>query len=129
MKLGDILSQYAIDTTKASDLCRQSNYSLIAVCWIFSNESADKISDYKLVLLFVVMSLLFDFLQYFYRGIDEGRHYDSEENKAKDVLDHINEEYDAKPYPQRIKIISSAFYYAKIICTFLTFCFLLWRLI
>jgi len=128
MKLSDILSQYAIDTTKASDLCRQSNYSLIAVCWIFANESVDKVLGYRIVLLFVIMSLFFDFIQYFYRGIVEGRHYDSEESNAKDDLGKINEEYDAKPYPISINKISTGIYYAKVCCTLIAFILLMWRL-
>lgn len=128
MKLSDILSQYAIDTTKASDLCRQSNYSLIAVCWILANESVDKVLGYRIVLLFVIMSLFFDFIQYFYRGIVEGRHYDSEESNAKDDLGKINEEYDAKPYPISINKISTGIYYAKVGCTLLAFLLLMWRL-
>lgn len=129
MKLSDILSQYTNDTTKASDICRQSNYSLIAVCWILANESVNNLTNYKIVLFFVVMSLYFDFIQYFYRGVIEGKHYDDEESKAKNISGKINEDYDAKPYPTSLNKISTAFYYVKIICTFVAFASLLWMLL
>ena len=91
MKLSAILSQYTIDTTKASDICRQSNYSLIVICWILAKESIDNLVNYKVVLFFVVMSLYFDFMQYLYRGIIEGKHFEDEESKAKDELGNIND--------------------------------------
>ena len=129
MKLSEILSQYCLDTTKASDICRQSNYSLIVICWILANENINGLVNYKIVLFFVVFSLFFDFMQYFYRGIMEGKHYDEEESKAKNNLGKINEDYDAKPYPKNLNIISTGFYYTKIGCTIFAFAVLLWILI
>lgn len=129
MTLKDILSQYIVDTTKTSDLCRQSNYSLIVVCWILAKESLDNLVNYKIVLFFAVMSLFFDFIQYFYRGVMEGKHYNEEEQEAKKPNGKINEQYNAKPYPMSISKISTGFYYAKISCTFTAFLLLLWRLI
>lgn len=128
MKLKDILSQYTIDTTKASDICRQSNYSLIAVCWILAKESVDNLVNYKIVLFFVVLSLYFDFIQYFYRGVMEGKHFDEQEAKAKDDKGIIDEQYDAMPYPVSLKTISTGLYYTKIACTFIAFLLLLWLL-
>lgn len=129
MKLKDILSQYSLDTTKASDICRQSNYSLIAVCWILANESVAILDGYKIILFFVVMSLFFDFIQYFYRGFFEGRHFDTEEAKAKNDLGKINEDYDASPYPRSLNSISTGIYYSKIVCTIIAFLILMWRLL
>lgn len=129
MKLKDILSQYTIDTTKASDLCRQSNYSLIVVCWILAKESVDNLVTYKTVLFFAVMSLYFDFIQYFYRGLMEGKHYNEQEAKAKDNQGKIDEQYDAKPYPLSLNKISTGIYFTKIACTFLAFLLLLWILL
>lgn len=118
MRLSDILSQYKLDTTKASDICRQANYSLIAVCWVLSNESVDGLLSFKTVLFFVVLSLYFDFIQYFYRGIIEKKHYGEEEEKAMDENGVINEDYDAAPYPISMNRISTWLYYTKIICSF-----------
>lgn len=129
MKLKDILDQYKFDTTKASDICRQSNYSLIAVCWILANENMDNLVNYKIVLFFIVFSLCFDFIQYFYKGIVEGKHYDDEESKAKNDLQEINENYDGKPYPKSLNRTSTIFYYIKILCTLTAFAILLWKLL
>ncbi len=129
MKLSDILIQYSTDTTKASDICRQSNYSLIAICWILASENVNNLVNYKIVLFFVVISLYFDFMQYFYRGIVEGKHYDDEEAKAKDDLGKIDENYNAKPYPKSLNKVSTGFYYTKIVCTIIAFALLLWRLL
>lgn len=129
MKLSAILSQYTVDTTKASDICRQSNYSLIVICWILAKESIDNLVNYKVVLFFVVMSLYFDFMQYLYRGIIEGKHFEDEESKAKDELGNINENYNAKPYPKSLNRVSTGIYYTKIACTFIAFLILLWILL
>ena len=129
MKLSDILSQYSLDTTKASDICRQSNYSLIAVCWILANESVVILESYKIILFFVVMSLFFDFIQYFYRGVFEGKHFDTEEAKAKNESGKIDEDYDAKPYPRSLNRVSTGIYYSKIACTIIAFLILMWRLL
>lgn len=129
MKLSEILGQYCLDTTKASDICRQSNYSLIVICWILANENISGLVNYKIVLFFVVFSLLFDFMQYFYRGIIEGKHYYDEESKAKNNLGKINEDYYAKLYPNTLNSISTIFYYVKILCTLIAFAILLWKLL
>lgn len=129
MKLSDILSQYKSDTTKASDICRQTNYSLIAVCWIFSNESVDNLRSFKIVLFFVVTSLYFDFIQYFVRGFMEKEYYSEEEEKAKDENGKINEEYEAAPYPENINSTSTWLYRIKIICSFMALLFLVLQLL
>lgn len=129
MKLSDILSQYKSDTTKASDICRQANYSLIAVCWILSKESVESLLSFKIVLFFVVLSLYFDFVQYFYRGIMEKKHYSEEEDKAKDEKGIINEEYDAAPYPLSMNRISTWMYNTKIFCSFMALLFLVIQLL
>lgn len=129
MKLKDILSQYKEDTAKASDICRQTNYSLIAVCWILSNESVDNLRSFKIVLFFVVTSLYFDFIQYFVRGFLEKKHYSEEEEKAKDENGKINEEYDAAPYPKNINSTSTWLYRIKIIFSVLALLSLVLRLL
>lgn len=129
MKLRDILSQYKSDTTKASDICRQANYSLIAVCWIFSNESVGNLRSFRFVLFFVLTSLYFDFAQYLIRGYMEKGHYNNEEKKAKDENGKINEEYEAEPYPKNIDSISTWLYRIKILCSFLALLILVLQLL
>lgn len=129
MKLKDILSQYTADTKKASDICRQINYSLIAVCWILAKESVDSLSKYEWILYLIVLSLYLDFFQYFLRGIWEEKHYKKQEGKAKDDKGVINEDYEAKPYPIYIRQNSIVLYYSKIACTLMAFLLLFWRII
>lgn len=117
MKLQDILDQYHNDSAQASDIARNLNYALLGVVWILSKENVGNLVNYKILLFFIVISLAADFLQYFIKGQFEKCHFDEQEKKATDENGNINEEFDAAPYPVRIKIVAQLFYYLKLFFT------------
>lgn len=114
MKLESILDQYHQDSAQASDIARNLNYALLGVVWILSKESIANLSTFKLPLILIVVSLTADFLQYFVKGFLEKCHFDNQEKKATDTEGHIDEDYDAAPYPKYIKIVAQIFYYLKL---------------
>ena len=117
MTLQSILDQYHQDSAQASDIARNLNYALLGVVWILSKESIGNLAEFKLPLILIVVSLSADFLQYFLKGLLEKCHFDKQEAKATDAEGNINEEYDAAPYPNYIKIVAQSFYYLKIAAT------------
>lgn len=117
MKLHSILDQYHQDTAQASDIARNINYALLGVVWILSKESIGNLNNFKWPLILIVVSLASDFLQYFLKGILEKCHFDKQEAKATDTKGNINEDYDAAPYPNYIKIVAQIFFYNKLLST------------
>lgn len=117
MTLQSILDQYHQDSAQASDIARNLNYALLGVVWILSKESIGNLAEFKLPLILIVVSLAADFLHYFLKGFLEKCHFDKQEAKATDAEGNINEDYDAAPYPNYIKIVAQSFYYLKIAAT------------
>lgn len=117
MTLQSILDQYHQDSAQASDIARNLNYALLGVVWILSKESIRNLGEFKLPLILIVISLAADFLQYFVKGLMVKCHFDIQEAKATDGEGNINEEYDAAPYPNYIKIVAQLFYFLKIVGT------------
>ena len=117
MTLQSILDQYHQDSAQASDIARNLNYALLGVVWILSKESIRNLGEFKLPLILIVISLAADFLQYFVKGLMVKCHFDIQEAKATDGEGNINEEYDAAPYPNYIKIVALLFYFLKIVGT------------
>ena len=128
MRLKDILDQYHQDSAQASDIARNLNYALLGVVWILSKESIDNLGNFKLPLILVVVSLAADFLQYFMKGLLEKCHFDKQEAKATDKEGHIEEDYDAAPYPKHIKFVAQLFYYTKLLSTAIVTVVILCRL-
>lgn len=114
MKLQTILDQYHQDSAQASDIARSLNYALLGVVWILSKENFDNLVNFKSLLIFIVVSLSSDFLQYFLKGLLEKYHFDKQEEKATDANGNINEDYNAAPYPTYIKMVAQLFYYLKL---------------
>lgn len=129
MKLQSILEQYSSDTQRVSEIARGANYSLIAICWVLAHETVDNLSDFRSVLILVIVSLLLDFLQYLVRGEMERRHFNKQEDKARTDNSMIDEDYEAEPYPKLIKRVSSVFYYLKITTTIFAFVLLIINMI
>ena len=128
MKLQAILDQYHQDSAQASDIARNLNYALLGVVWILSKETIDNLGDYKLPLIFIVVSLASDFLQYFIKGLLEKCHFDKQEEKATDAEGNINEDYNGAPYPTYIKKVAQLFYYLKLGSTAVATIIIIWKL-
>lgn len=52
MKLKELRENYQNATTRASDLARSTNYSLIAIVWILCGQNLDTMGDYNRILFF-----------------------------------------------------------------------------
>ena len=114
MKLQDILQQYHQDSAHSSDIDRNLNYALLGVLWILAKESVENLGNFILPLIFIVLSLSSDFLQYLIKALLEKCHFDSQEKKATNDEGKIDEDYDAAPYPLYIKRTAQFFYYLKL---------------
>lgn len=64
MKLEEFRNSYHNVTEKASNVARNTNYSLIAVIWILCDNKVENIEVYKWPILFLLLSLASDYLQY-----------------------------------------------------------------
>lgn len=123
MTLNDLKEEYHSATSKASALLRNINYSLIAVVWILCGQNVDYIiGRYKYVLVFLLVSLAIDFLQYFSKGFVGQRCYLKEERHHSD-----NDEVDG--YPKYLRRITTTCYYGKIVSTVVAVAFLLIQLL
>lgn len=69
MKLSDLVEDHQYYTGKLGDICRQLNFSGIAIIWILSSGKVDTIAVNGLffnALLFYVFSFMFELAQYIY---------------------------------------------------------------
>jgi hypothetical protein len=90
MEPKDILKKSHDATSKASDLARQFNYAGIGVLWLLiSSGEKLKITDFILFLplLFIILALFIDFLQYFIKGVVWKQFYDKKNNDKMVSID------------------------------------------
>ena len=64
MTLKEFRESYHNATGKASDLARSTNYSLIAIVWVLCGQDLAKVSSYRCVLIWLLLSLAIDYVQY-----------------------------------------------------------------
>lgn len=84
MKLEGIRDQYYFYTSKASDLTRQLAFAGLAVVWIFRVEQSSHATRLMASpTIFLIIALLFDFLQYFYGATFYHLVYESRERKKR----------------------------------------------
>ena len=98
MKLKDFRENYHAVTDKASSLCRTTNYSLIAIVWILCKEDIKNIPSYRCVFIWLLLSLAFDYLQYFLMALIGTFKYRSEEGKVRDKSKIDETETEGYPY-------------------------------
>jgi hypothetical protein len=99
-------------TGKASELVRQLAFAGIAVVWVFKNNTQTAVipNDFVLALFCLVLTLLCDFLQYAFGGI-EWRGYGSYQAKKHGGSD--DDEIDDAP--QWLNYPHTFCYYAKLV--------------
>ncbi len=85
MTLKEFRDNYHTVTNKTSDIVRSTNYSLIAMIWILSKESACALENYKTILIYIIVSLGFDYLQYIVMGLSGAIKYRYDESKVADM--------------------------------------------
>ena len=127
MTLKDFREDYHKVTAKASDLARSTNYSLIAIVWVICGQDIEKVASYQNVLMFLLLSLTMDYLQYWIMALIGIIKYRSEEMRVKDKkkLDEEN----TGGYPAITPYISSACFLFKFIFTLVAVSILIYKLV
>ncbi len=113
MNLKEFRKDYHTVTGKASDVVRNTNYSLIAMIWILSKEDTNTLALYKSVLICIIISLGFDYLQYVVKAVIGALKYRYEEDKVKDKS-KIDETL-TDGYPECTPCLSNLCFVLKII--------------
>lgn len=123
MKLKELRENYQNATTRASDLARSTNYSLIAIVWILCGQNLDTMGDYNRILFFLVLSLAADYLQYLIRSLVMGCIYAMRELKVT-TNGNVNDDAEVKDYPEFLRWTTWILYITKYIFTLLAVSFL-----
>lgn len=123
MKLKELRENYQNATTRASDLARSTNYSLIAIIWILCGQNLDTMGDYNRILFFLVLSLAADYLQYLIRSLVMGCIYAMRELKVT-TNGNVNDDAEVKDYPEFLRWTTWILYITKYIFTLLAVSFL-----
>ena len=82
--LKEFRESYHNATGKASDLARNTNYSLIAIIWVLCGQDLNKVSSYRCVLIWLLLSLAIDYVHYLIMALFGTIKYRYEESKVKD---------------------------------------------
>lgn len=128
MNFETLLDRKDYHSEKLGDLSRKLNYSAIAVIWIFS-KTIDKFALSGLLwwaLLFCVLSLLAEVLQYAFSYVVYDRYYMCVEKKIDKGLMKLSDEFKwHKAWP----CIMSIFFYGKAVLSVIGFILLVLHII
>jgi len=113
MKLESLRNNYYNATNKASEIARNTNYSLIAICWIICGEKVENVSDYKWILIFLLLSLSFDYLHYLFKSLVGGIIYKRREKDFTDKGKSINDQKEVDGYPFWMPYVIWCFFVLK----------------
>ena len=113
---------------KASEIARNTNYSLIAMCWIMCREKVENVSDYKWVLIFLLLSLTFDYLQYLFKGLVGGFIYHRREKIFTDKGKMVIDQKEVDGYPYWMPYITWLFFAIKFVCAIVAIIIMLCKL-
>lgn len=89
MTINDLKAEYLKSSSKTSELTRNVNYSCIALVWILCGQDLSKVTEYKFVLLFLLLSLLCDFFQYLWKTLTVCIDYKIKYNKIRHDSDDV----------------------------------------
>lgn len=126
MTLKDFRESYHNITDKASNLSRTTNYSLIAIVWILCKEDINNIPTYRCVFIWLLLSLGFDYLQYFLMALIGTIKYRSEEDKVRDKSKIDETETDG--YPSYTPYLSITCFVLKFVFALIAVCCLICKL-
>lgn len=122
MKLDDIKAEYHFYTGKVSDLARQLAFAGIAVIWIFKvdEKGAPKIPHPMLApTAALVLSLLFDFLQYTFGAIAYHIRFETAERRKKKYKLPADQEF--KVSRRLVLRPMDVLFYLKAICVVIAY--------
>lgn len=114
MTIKELLEESNSASDTLSTQVRYVNYGFIAVCWILSGQAISGIKElYSWILLFIVLSLFFDVLQYLWQSVISGCYIRSLEKK------NLNAGEDRKDFlfPSYIGVVSWILFVLKVLFT------------
>lgn len=126
MTLKEFRESYHGIIDKASSLHRTTNYSLIAIVWILCKEDLNNIPTYRCVIIWLLLSLAFDYLQYFLMAMIGTFKYRSEEGKVRDKTKL--DETETEGYPWYTPYISIVCFVLKFVFAIIAVCCLVFKL-
>lgn len=126
MTLKEFRESYHKATGKASDLARSTNYSLIAIIWVLCGQDIDKVSSYRCVLIWLLLSLAIDYVQYLIMALIGTIKYRCEESKVKDKSKI--DETPTKGYPEITPWLTSVCFIFKFVFAIIAVCCLVSKL-
>lgn len=126
MTLKEFRDSYHNTTGKASDLARSTNYSLIAIIWVLCGQDFEKVLLYRHVLIWLLLSLAIDYMQYFIMAMIGIIKYRYEECKVKDKSKI--DETPTNGYPEITPWLSTFCFVLKFVFAFVAVCCLLFKL-
>lgn len=124
MKLSEQLAEFYEHSSKVSDLVRTINYSLIALVWILAHETTYEVIKYQWVILFIILSLFFDFLHYIWLSVTTCIAYDKNEKENSNRKKGKDPEV---TYPLYIKKWSWGFFGFKVLWMIIAVVILLYQ--
>lgn len=128
MRIESLRDNYYKATSNASEIARNTNYSLIAMCWIMCREKVENVSDYKWVLIFLLLSLTFDYLQYLFKGLVGGFIYHRREKIFTDKGKMVIDQKEVDGYPYWMPYITWLFFAIKFVCAIVAIIIMLCKL-
>lgn len=126
MTLKDFRESYHSATGKASELARSTNYSLIAIIWVLCGQDLEKVSSYKCVLIWLLLSLAIDYMQYLIMALFGTIKYRYEESKVKDKSKI--DETPTKGYPEITPYLTTFCFILKFVFALIAVCCLVCKL-
>lgn len=126
MTLKEFRESYHNATGKASDLARSTNYSLIAIIWVLCGQDLEKVSSYRCVLIWLLLSLAIDYVQYLIMALFGTMKYRYEERKIRDKSKI--DETPTNGYPEITPYLTMACFVLKFLFALVAVCCLVCKL-
>ena len=126
MTLKEFRESYHNATSKASDLARSTNYSLIAIVWVLCGQDINKVVTYRCVLIWLLLSLAIDYVQYLIMALFGTIKYRYEESKVKDKMKI--DDTSTNGYPEITPYLTTACFVLKFTFALVAVCCLVHKL-
>lgn len=126
MTLKEFRESYHNATGKASDLARSTNYSLIAIVWVLCGQDLNKVATYRCVLIWLLLSLAIDYVQYLIMALFGTMKYRYEESKVRDKSKI--DETPTNGYPEITPYLTTVCFVLKFLFALVAVCCLVCKL-
>ena len=107
-------------------MARSTNYSLIAIVWVLCGQDLEKVSSYRCVLIWLLLSLAIDYVQYLIMALFGTMKYRYEERKIRDKSKI--DETPTNGYPEITPYLTTACFVLKFLFALVAVCCLVCKL-